>query len=105
MEDASPCKKWEQRWGSPINQKGLRLPPPTPPILLPALALRSFLAAAGKGWSGQVDVCVFVGHGVGVAGGGGLYSSGRMGGRLSPSTRAVDYEGDPISGTSNGLRP
>lgn len=40
MEDASPCKKWEQRWGSPINQKGLHLPPPTPPILLPALALR-----------------------------------------------------------------
>lgn len=41
MEDASPSKKWEQSWGDPpLSPKGLRLPPPTPPILLPAPALR-----------------------------------------------------------------
>lgn len=41
MEDASPRKKWEQRWGSPVSPKGLvsLLPLPTP-ILLPAPALR-----------------------------------------------------------------
>lgn len=86
MEDASPRKKWEQRWGSPVSPKGLvsLLPLPPPSCCLPQHCADSFLWAAGKGWSGQVDVCVFVG----AWGGRGwgwwcLYSSGRMGGRLS----------------------